>query len=145
MLYCSRINASPENCEKYILNIIFSPQRSSNTRTNFYFDLQKRRILVFYKIGREKNVRTSGEYNSKFLEEHEERYIVRLDYIEEDTMNTPIRFVTEYSIKEDLNNSSIKLLKQYGPEEENDFSITYPDWNVISGNIDESSIQKNHL
>ncbi|WP_447043015.1 hypothetical protein [Vreelandella sp. H-I2] len=75
---------SPDH-EKYTLNITFSPQRSFNTRTSFYFDLENRSILVSYKKGKEKVVRTGGEYISKFIEEQEEKYIVRLDFIEDDS------------------------------------------------------------
>ncbi len=98
--------------------------------------------MVSYRKGKEKNIRIDGEYFSKFIEESEEKYIVRLDFINEDTKNTPISFICEHLIQEDLDDSSVKLLKQYGPEEESNYSISYPEWNTVASNICESKMHK---
>jgi hypothetical protein len=84
-----------------------------------------------YRQGTEGFERKGGEYVDTFIVREEQRYDIDLRSLENAPPSTPINFVLECFIDAD-SIVSLKLLKQYGADEEDDFSITFPSWNVVS-------------
>lgn len=117
---------------------LYSPQRNSNRRVEYQFEPSKKRIIITSRYGRELAERFEGDYGFRFHEEHQEKYVWHFNSSEEN----------EESLKEGLlidqkmvnGELHVKLLKPYGPEEEHDLALKYPDWNKVDDDASECSL-----
>lgn len=123
------------------MKFIYSPQRSSNSRTEYFFDTENQKITVIYKLGKEVTERINGVYIDRFSIQEEQQFEINLNSIEDDIKKTPIAFITEYFFDEE-SKVNLKLLKQYGTDENNDFVISFPDWNTVPFNAHDYEIKK---
>lgn len=119
---------------------IYSPQRSSDVRIDYYFEPSKQRIIITHRTGIEITNRVNGEYFTYFHEHSRKEYITNLSSTKIDVNETPNPFVID--CKTNDNHPHLKLLKPYGPEEEFDLSIRFPSWNRIDGDCSEHDINR---
>ena len=87
--------------------------------------------MVVYRQGIEGFERKGGEYVDTFIVREEKCYDIDLRSLANGLPKTPINFVVECFIDAD-SVVNLKLLKQYGADENDDFAITFPSWNTIS-------------
>lgn len=123
------------------MKFIYAPQRSSNSRTQYYFDLESQRLVVTYMRGEEVSERKSGEYIDTFKVQEETRYDIELRSLENKLPEMPVSFIVECFTDTDAI-VNLKLLKHYGAEEKNDFSITFPSWNNVLSSGHDYEIKK---
>ena len=114
------------------MKFLYVPKRSFNTRTSFFFDLERRKISISVKNGHEVYERKNGEYLCGFRVEGENDYEIDLDSIEESTKTLPQGIVEFAPIDSEPEQLSVKILKKYGPENESNPVVEFPDWNDIS-------------
>lgn len=116
----------------------YTPQRSCVARIDYRFELSKKRIVITYRVGTEVTKRVSSTYDTRFNENSRTEYILNLDSGPYDFSEWPFTPLTELNIIE--GSPHLKLLKPYGPEEENELAIKFPGWNNIDGDISEKDI-----
>lgn len=116
----------------------YSPQRSSVARIDYRFELSRKRIIITYRTGAEVTKKFGGIYDTRFNENSRTEYILNLDSGPYDFSEWPFTPLTGLDIIE--GSPHLKLLKPYGPEEENKLAIRFPGWNNIDGDFSETDI-----
>lgn len=116
----------------------YSPQRSNVARIDYRFELSRKRIIIIYRTGSEVTKKIGGTYDARFNENSRTEYVLHLDSEPYDFSAWPFTPLTELNIIE--GSPHLKLLKPYGPEEENELAIRFPGWNKVDGDISEKDM-----
>jgi hypothetical protein len=117
---------------------LYSPQRDTKRRVEYQFEPSKKRITIICRFGRELAERLKGGYDIRFHEEHQKKYVWNF--------NSPVRndeplseglLIEQKIVDGELH---VKLLKPYGPEEEHNLALKYPDWNRVDDDTSEYAL-----
>lgn len=117
---------------------LYSPQRDSNRRIEYQFEPSKKRITIICRSGREIAERLNGGYDIRFHEEHQEKYVWNFNSPEENDESLPQGILIDKRIED--GELRVKLLKPYGPGEEHNLALKYPDWNRVDNDTSEYAL-----
>lgn len=117
---------------------LYSPQRNSNRRVEYQFEPSKKRITIIFRFGRELAERLKDGYDIRFHEERQEKYVWNFNSPEGNEKSLPEGLLIDQKIVD--GELYVKLLKPYGPEEENNLALKYPDWNRVDNDTSEYAL-----
>lgn len=132
------IHASFPSKVQVPMYFLYSPQRDSNRRVEYQFEPSKKRITIICRSGRELAERLKDGYGIRFHEEHQEKYVWNFNSPEENDESLPEGLLTDQKIVD--GELHVKLLKPYGPEEEHNLALKYPDWNRVDNDASECAL-----
>lgn len=118
----------------------YSPQRSSDTRIDYKFETLGRRVIAIYRTGKEITERNGGHYEARFQEYSREEFVLSFSLVASRDDSLPGRLLVDRKVVD--GNFHLTLLKPYGPEEEHNLAITFPGWNRIDDDGNESSVNR---
>lgn len=122
----------------------YNPQRNNRLRISYEFIPSTNKIIITVTTGLESIEKTNGLYTTIFKPATEEKYFIDFNITKEPTKEElPEGIIT---IAEKINGEShIKLLKPYGPEEDNLLHITFPSPFEITEDCKEEGKSKTSL
>jgi hypothetical protein len=108
------------------VKILYSPQKSDTSKTYYYFNMEDKSIDIFIDEGETKYCINDGCYLEKYYHKNRKKIHV----MQEELLSLSDPVIKQYIIeaKNEENEIYLKLLKQYGCEEERKFEIIFPDW-----------------